>query len=235
MSTKNQLTGGSFQDVLGNLLANGYLLMELSQDAQTNTGIQIAAGTIVKIPLDASGNIVTSPAYSVWPNDVLSPANTFYNVSAYKANGQLVWGPNAQQVFSTPSPFNVGVWVPGAISVIPGNQTVYDIAANLPGAFFANQVEVILALERPVRFATSMFPSTAVCNSTSTGSVVFNIAKNGTNFATLTFHAGNPRGVYFSTGPVSFATGDILTITAPSSTDLTLNTIGLILSGVIVS
>lgn len=119
MATKVQLAGGGFQDISGNLLVNGYLLMELSQDAVVpNTpASQVVSGYTVKISLDSSGNVVSSPAQYVWPNDVLVPNSTFYNVSGYTAEGQLVWGPNAQQVFSSPSPYDIGAWVPGTVSV----------------------------------------------------------------------------------------------------------------------
>lgn len=117
MSTKNQITGGGFQDALGNVLAGGYLMFELSQDAQVNGTTQIAAGYTVRINLDSSGNVATSSTQSIWPNDVLSPNGTFYLVSAYSAIGQLVWGPNAQQVLSSPSPFNIGVWVPSSVNL----------------------------------------------------------------------------------------------------------------------
>lgn len=112
MSTTNQVTGGNWRDISGDPLANGHLTLMLSQDATANTDTQICAGYEVTIPLDSSGNIVTSPAYDVWPNDVLTPSNTFYQVSAYSANGELVWGPAYVRVLSTPSPFLVGVWVP---------------------------------------------------------------------------------------------------------------------------
>lgn len=115
MASKNTLSGGGFQDALGNVVANGYMLFVLSQDAQVNGNTQIAAGHTVKINLDANGNIVTGQ--TIWANDVLSPAGTFYNVSVYSAVGQLVWGPNAQQVLTSPSPFNVGAWVPAAINI----------------------------------------------------------------------------------------------------------------------
>jgi hypothetical protein len=110
MDTTNQISGGPFTDNLGSPIANGRLVLQLSQDAQANSTTQVGAGLPATVKLDGDGNIITSPAQSVWPNDVLSPAGTFYNVSAYSANGQLVWGPNAQQVLSTPSPFDIGVW-----------------------------------------------------------------------------------------------------------------------------
>jgi len=114
MSTVNQIIGGAFQDIEGNPLANGYLLFELSQDGTANTSTLVCAGRVIRVPLDANGNIKTSPTYSLWPNDVLTPSNSFYAVTAYTSSGVKVWGPNVQQVLSSPSPFNVGAWVPNA-------------------------------------------------------------------------------------------------------------------------
>lgn len=110
------ITGGGFQNSLGNPLADGYLIFQLSQDARVATNQQVVAGYKVTIPLDSSGN----GSGSIWANDVLSPAGTFYNVSAYSAEGQLVWGPNPQQVLSTPSPFNIGAWIPASVNVGSG-------------------------------------------------------------------------------------------------------------------
>jgi len=48
MSTKVQLTGGNYQDAAGNPLANGFLILELSQDGQVNTSTEVAAGRKIK-------------------------------------------------------------------------------------------------------------------------------------------------------------------------------------------
>lgn len=115
MSTVNSLTGGAFQDSDGNVLADGYLVFKLNQDGVVNTSTEVCSGEEITIPLDGSGNIVTSPTYSLWPNDAMTPSGSFYYVSAYAASGQRVWGPNPQTVLSSPSPYNVGAWVPGSI------------------------------------------------------------------------------------------------------------------------
>lgn len=86
MSVKNQLTGGGFQDAEGNPFANGYFIMQLTKDGQVNGNTLLAGGYQIKILLDSSGNVVTSPAQSVWPNDVITPA-TSYIVSGYAASG----------------------------------------------------------------------------------------------------------------------------------------------------
>lgn len=115
MSTTNQLTGGEFQDILGNPLVDGFLLMELSEDVTIDTSIAVGRGVTIMIPLDSNGDVETSPPQSVWPNDVMTPSDSFYMVSVYSESGQLVWGPNAQQVLSTPSPFDVTAWNPGLV------------------------------------------------------------------------------------------------------------------------
>jgi hypothetical protein len=112
MSGKTQIQGGAFQDFEGNPLANGYLTMQLSHDSQepVDPG-EIVAGYPLRIPLDANGNI--AGAVFVWPNDQLTPAGSYYLVNTYRANGTQA-GLNQQNylVPSSPSPFNVGTWIP---------------------------------------------------------------------------------------------------------------------------
>jgi hypothetical protein len=230
-STTVQLSGGAFQDSNGAIIANGYLLFELSQDAQVNTTEQICAGYKVKVLLDSNGNIQASPAQYMWPNDVLTPAGTFYLVSGYTAQGQLVWGPNAQQVFSTPSPYNVGLWTPNTVSIAGNPVPTYDIGIFLQGYFVASQLLILMPLERQVRFAANFYPSVAACGVNPTGTVIFTIYKNGASVGTVSI-APTGSATFSSAGTV-FNTGDVLTVTAPSSTDATLQNVGILLSGTI--
>ena len=105
MATVNQVIGGVFP-------ANGYLLFRLNKDAVVNSSTLVSSGKVITIPLDSSGNIVVSPAYSLWPNNVLTPSDSYYLVWAYTPAGQLIWGPNAVKVLSSPSPFNIGTVTP---------------------------------------------------------------------------------------------------------------------------
>jgi hypothetical protein len=111
MSSPCTLTGGAFQDAEGNILENGYLECYLSQDASVSSGLNICSGVAIKIQLDSSGNAALGS--QLWGNDVLSPANTYYRVTAYTAEGQPAWGPNNQQV--TGSSFDLGLWVPNQV------------------------------------------------------------------------------------------------------------------------
>jgi hypothetical protein len=145
MPINNQITGGNFTDASGAPLANGYLVFQLSQDEQSPAPGQITAGRKIQVTLDSSGNVPASPAVFMFANDSLNPANSYYKVSAYAANGQLVWGPQNQQVLSSPSPFNLNAWVPNSINtsstpaptiqlqtneVMNGSQTLLDLHAG---------------------------------------------------------------------------------------------------------
>lgn len=231
MASTVELTGGAFQDISGNPLAYGYLLFSLSQDGQVNSTTQIAAGKVIKFLLDANGDIQTSPPQYIWPNDVITPSGTFYYVSAYTAEGQLVWGPNAQQVLSSPSPYPVGNWVPGNTNVISGNVVTYDIGVFIPGLYLANQVVLYLPIERTVQFSPAFSPSRAACVTNPTAQVVFTINKNGTQIGTLTVNTDGSTA--FSGSGTTFYAGDIISIVAPSSPDVTLANLGVLLSGVV--
>ena len=232
MAAKVQIIGGNFQDCAGNPLANGYLLFLLSQDGLVNGSSQVAAGREIKVILDSTGNVATSPAQYLWPNDVITPANTFYTVSAYTAAGQLVWGPNSQQVLSAPSPFDITVWVPSSVNLLVGNIITYDIGLFFPGQYVGNQIVLLLPLERAVQFAPNFSPSVAACGVNPTASSVFTINRNDTQVATLTF-ASSGAASFVSLSGASFNPGDVLTIVGPPTPDATLADIGVTLSGTV--
>jgi hypothetical protein len=100
MAGKNQIIGGAFQDFEGNVLANGYLTMQLSHDEQESVDPgNIVGAFALRVPLDANGNIAGT--VSVWPNDQLNPASSYYVVNAYRADGAQAWlAPQLQTVTS---------------------------------------------------------------------------------------------------------------------------------------
>ena len=208
MAVKNQLSGGAFQDAVGNVLANGYLILQLSQDAQVNGNTQVVGGYEITINLDASGNVVTSPAQSVWPNDVLSPAGTFYNVSGYTASGQLVWGPNAQQITASPSPFDVGAWIPGAVNVTSGGGG--GGGGTVTSFSFTNANGVSGSVTNPTTTPNltlalgNITPSSVAIN----GSQAFNGAQGiGTKVLSFTGSTGNSQVLGTDTNGTAIITG----------------------------
>jgi hypothetical protein len=93
--------------------------------------------------------------------------------------------------------------------------------------------EVIV--RHPIAFATT-FPSNLAgsllkAGVAATGSSVYTIRKNGASVGTITVAAAGTTGTFATSGAVSFAAGDVLTITAPSTPDATLNLVGITLLG----
>jgi len=81
----------------------------------------------------------------------------------------------------------------------------------------------------PVNFPTNFTGSTATAGAAATAATIFDIAKNGTNFATLTFAAAAATGTF--SGPAqSVIAGDVLTVTA-RRTDATLANLSGVLAG----
>lgn len=133
MASKVELIGGNFQDLQGNLLALGYIKMKLSSDEEVNDSL-ICSGIEITITLDSNGNCVAGQY--VWGNDAMLPVNSYYKVTVYSAQGQIVWGPNNQQVAGI-GPFDVGTWVPN--SVISWSPSVQSLAVEVAGTTFSSQ------------------------------------------------------------------------------------------------
>lgn len=123
MSLFTTLTGGPWQDPHGIVVANGTLVLTLSQDAQISGGGQAAPRT-VSFALDSSGNVNGATVYG---NDILSPAGTFYSAEVLNSGGSRVWGPEIWVLVSNTTT-NPGLIVPtttgGGITVsVPTLQT----------------------------------------------------------------------------------------------------------------
>lgn len=90
-----QIINGNWQDAEGNPLALGYLTFRLNVDMQgSGTSLQVAAGRLVTVPLDANGNIAGTVYLAV------NTAGTTYDIRAYTAKGQFSW---RNPTFSLPS------------------------------------------------------------------------------------------------------------------------------------
>lgn len=85
--SQRRIINGGWQDAKGNPLAQGYLTFRLVTDG--HSGVQVAAGRLVTVPLDDFGDI--SGTVLLWTNDSLTPAGTTYSIIAYTASGQAVW------------------------------------------------------------------------------------------------------------------------------------------------
>lgn len=120
MSTKITLENGGFQDAAGNLLANGTLVLQLSNDAVTNDASpenQICGNVPILVTLDSNGNVKGTP--KIWSNAELTPLGTYYSATAFTASGATAWRNTQSWVFSQSggSTVDLGTMVPTSASV----------------------------------------------------------------------------------------------------------------------
>lgn len=108
MASKTQIVNGSFEDNQGNTLNNGSLVFQLSQDASVNSSPyrQVVGGIKTRVPLDNNGNV--AGVVTIWTNDVLTPAGTYYIVTAYNNSGLKVWDAPQYWTLTSGSPIDLG-------------------------------------------------------------------------------------------------------------------------------
>jgi hypothetical protein len=111
MATDQTITG-TFVDPQGNPLANGYLVMRLSHDGQSATPNQVVSSLTQRVTLNSSGQV--GPAVAIYSNTGLLPANTFYRITVYAADGTEVVPVSAVTIPNTPTPVDLATltWGP---------------------------------------------------------------------------------------------------------------------------
>ena len=102
----NQLVG-QFVDIGGQPLANGYLEISLSaSEAWVNGQIQLGR-TTERIFLDSNGSIAGTVL--LYPNDAISPPNSYYTVQVFTRTGVKSWKqPQKFIMQGRPTPFDIG-------------------------------------------------------------------------------------------------------------------------------
>jgi hypothetical protein len=136
------LIGGGFQDSDGNPLAEGTLTArllggDLGIVLASDSTTMICPGQAIEYALDDDGNISTDTLQYIIPVDemtLLNPTfnpmrgnnftqNLLYLLTAYSADGQLAWGPNALALTST----QATSYVQRDLLAATGSQTVYTL------------------------------------------------------------------------------------------------------------
>lgn len=137
------------------------------------------------------------------------------------------------------SPANGDVWYNSTTGKFMAQQAaasyelverVIDIGLFIQDAPSATELVCRWVATRAFSIPSGATLSRATAATASTGSVDFDLLKNGVSFGTLNFNA-SATGTFTVASPVSFAAGDVLTITAPVSPDGTLANISISLAG----
>lgn len=108
----DQTIQGTFMSPTGEPLANGYLLLRLSHDGQSAAPNQVVSGPTIRVPLNSSGQI--SPAFAIYSNTNLLPANSFYIARAFDSTGTEVISASQITIAASPTPLDLATisWVP---------------------------------------------------------------------------------------------------------------------------
>jgi hypothetical protein len=79
-----------------------------------SANVQISAGRILTVPLDADGNVDQTNSPVIWVNADMTPSNTVYFVEVYSAEGVLAWK-NQMTVPVGNDSFDLGTWTPSGL------------------------------------------------------------------------------------------------------------------------
>lgn len=107
----------------------------------------------------------------------------------------------------------------------------FDLTAYYPGVPSASVRVTRVPLARAVSFPANFAGSVGIASVAATASTAFDVRKNGTSVGTITFAAGATTATFTTSGAVTYAAGDYLSIVAPATPDATLADPGVVLAG----
>lgn len=104
-----------------------------------------------------------------------------------------------------------------------GSSSLVDLGFFYPGTPAASEVIASLIFKTAITFPANFAGSVAklLPGILATASTVLTIKKNGTSVGTITFAAGAGVGTWSTSGAVSFAVDDDMTLVAPATPDAT--------------
>ena len=106
----------------------------------------------------------------------------------------------------------------------------YDLLMFFPGTPTANQVMGRVIIPRAITLPASLTGSYASSLAAATGATALTLAKNGASIGTVNFAAGASTATFTFGSAVSFAAGNVLTLTNQSPADATLANVSLTLA-----
>ncbi len=107
----------------------------------------------------------------------------------------------------------------------------YEIVSYDSGQPGIGEMLFVMLFTTAVSFAAAFSGSEGYATTTSTGTAVYHVQKNGSNIGTVTFSAGVATPVFAMASITTFSTGDRLSIVAPSPQDVSLGGVSITLLG----
>jgi len=107
----------------------------------------------------------------------------------------------------------------------------FDLTAFYPGVPSASALVTRVPVARAVSFAAALAGSVGRARVAATAQTDFDVQKNGTSVGTIRFAAAATSATFISASGFTCASGDIISVVAPSTADTTLADIGFVLAG----
>jgi len=236
---KNATTSVGFKDPLGVLVANGNLILDLSQSAEVISGGGLVVPTRVILPLDATAKITSTPIFF---NDELTPSGTTYSATLLNSAGSRVanfgaWSLSGASVdLSTMVPVSSSVSYAGAVMLTPsGNQTIASGNLTLTSGTFVETATPATGTSGLVRATSPTLVTPALGVATATSIVASSkltagvAAAGGSTTGDITAARSTTSGAYylgsdgagflFRNGNTVTLQGTSLVWTMPATTD----------------
>jgi hypothetical protein len=103
---------------------------------------------------------------------------------------------------------------------LPDSFFNYDISGYKAGHPMGDEIVYFYLFVRNCTFSQNFIGSLAKTLVAPTNNLIFSIQKNGVSIGTIYFPAGTVNAQFASSSSIAFNTGDLLTIVAPSVTDI---------------
>lgn len=182
------------------------------------------SGSWRKVSTLANGKLDPSQIPSLAITDVYVVASqaAMLALSAAEQGDVAIRTDNGKTYILSAAPYStLANWV----EVVSSSATVivgYDVATSVFGKPTDGEVVMRFRACRAYTLQSDQTNGQAKSSVAATASSVFTVAKNGVAVGTITFAASGTVGTIAIASNISFAIGDVLTITAPATADLTL-------------
>jgi len=214
---------------------NGFVLTTNGTDvAWTNPStISAAAGSTTHVQYNKNG------AFAGASTLTFNDSTGALSASSFSGNGSALTNLNGSNIATgTVAAARLGTGTPSSTTYLRGDgawtthyDAKYDLALSITGKPAASAYVLNFVVVNAFSLPAGLTGSVAKSGTGATSSATFTIYKNGSSIGTIAFAAAGSTGSFTFSSQQSFASGDLLQISAPSSQDTTLANIAITLKG----